>query len=290
MNEWRTRAYAKINLSLDVLGKREDGYHEVRMVMQSIDLYDHVWLQKTEESGIALTVDKPYLPTDDRNLMVRAAKLMFERFSLPGGLRMKLDKYIPVAAGMAGGSTDAAAVFRGINALYGLGLSDEALMALGVTLGADIPYCIQGKTMLSEGIGEKLTRLPDCPKCYIIAAKPAFSVSTKGVYEEIDRIGTYPHPDTEGLIEGLKRGDLLQMTSCMGNVLEYVTGSRYPVIGQIEANLRENGALKAMMSGSGPTVFGVFDDLEKAKFALRALRQAHLSGNTFLCDPIQSEN
>ena len=290
MDEWRSRAFAKINLSLDVLGKRSDGYHEVRMVMQSVSLFDNVFLKKSEEAGIRLTANKPFLPTDERNLMVRAALRMFEKYGLPGGLEMTLDKYIPVAAGMAGGSTDAAAVFRGINALYGLGLSDEELMEEGVKLGADIPYCIVGKTMLAEGIGEKLSLLPPCPKCYAVIAKPAFSASTKGVYEALDSLENDAHPDTDGLIRAMAANDLRAMASCMGNVLELVTGQAHPLIGQIEANLTENGAFKAMMSGSGPTVFGLFESLEKAKFALRALRKTHLAPSTYLCDLIEGRN
>ncbi|MBP5224347.1 MAG: 4-(cytidine 5'-diphospho)-2-C-methyl-D-erythritol kinase [Lachnospiraceae bacterium] len=287
MDEWRSRAYAKINLSLDVLGRREDGYHEIRTVMQTIGIFDNVVLRKTEEPGIVLTTDKDYLPTDGRNLMVRAAALLFEAFGLPGGLRMELSKFIPVAAGLAGGSTDAAAVLRGINELYGLGLSAGALAAEGLKLGADVPYCLSGKTMLAEGIGEKLSELKPCPDCSILVSKPRFSVSTKTVYEAFDRVDSVAHPDTDGLIAALERGDLKSMAVCMGNVLERVTGTLHPAIAEIEASMARNGALKAMMSGSGPTVFGIFDDPEKAVFARQAMRRERRCGTVYLCEPVQ---
>ena len=287
MDEWRSRAYAKINLSLDVLGRREDGYHEIRTVMQTIGLYDNVVLRKTEEPGIVLTTDKDYLPTDGRNLMVRAASQLFEAFGLPGGLRMELSKFIPVAAGLAGGSTDAAAVLRGINELYGLGLSAGELAAEGLKLGADVPYCLSGKTMLAEGIGEKLSELKPCPDCSILVSKPRFSVSTKSVYEAFDRVDSVAHPDTDGLIAALERGDLKSMAVCMGNVLERVTGTLHPAIAEIEASMARNGALKAMMSGSGPTVFGIFDDPEKAVFARQAMRRERRWGTVYLCEPVQ---
>ena len=287
MDEWRSRAYAKINLSLDVLGRREDGYHEIRTVMQTIGLYDNVVLRKTEEPGIVLTTDKDYLPTDGRNLMVRAASQLFEAFGLPGGLCMELSKFIPVAAGLAGGSTDAAAVLRGINELYGLGLSAGELAAEGLKLGADVPYCLSGKTMLAEGIGEKLSELKPCPDCSILVSKPRFSVSTKSVYEAFDRVDSVAHPDTDGLIAALERGDLKSMAVCMGNVLERVTGTLHPAIAEIEASMARNGALKAMMSGSGPTVFGIFDDPEKAVFARQAMRRERRWGTVYLCEPVQ---
>ena len=287
MDEWRSRAYAKINLSLDVLGRREDGYHEIRTVMQTIGIFDNVVLRKTEEPGIVLTTDKDYLPTDGRNLMVRAAALLFEAFGLPGGLRMELSKFIPVAAGLAGGSTDAAAVLRGINELYGLGLSAGELAAEGLKLGADVPYCLSGKTMLAEGIGEKLSELKPCPDCSILVSKPRFSVSTKTVYEAFDRVDSVAHPDTDGLIAALERGDLKSMAVCMGNVLERVTGTLHPAIAEIEASMARNGALKAMMSGSGPTVFGIFDDPEKAVFARQAMRRERRWGTVYLCEPVQ---
>ncbi len=287
MDEWRARAYAKINLSLDVLGRRQDGYHEVRMVMQSIDLYDNVVLRKTDEEGIALSADKDYLPTDERNLMVRAALQLFEKYGLQGGLQMELAKFIPVAAGLAGGSTDAAAVLRGINELYGLGLSAEELSSEGLKLGADVPYCLTGKTMLSEGIGEKLSLLPPCPDCSILVSKPRFSISTKTVYEAFDRLNEVTHPDTDGLISALGRGDLKGMAACMGNVLERVTGQLHPVIAETEACMAQNGALKAMMSGSGPTVFGIFDDPEKAAFARRTMRDSRRYGTVYLCAPVE---
>ncbi len=287
MDEWRTRAYAKINLSLDVLGKRKDGYHEVRMVMQSISLYDQIVLRKTKEEGIVLSSDKDFLPTDDKNLMVRAARQLFERYALKGGLKMELAKFIPVAAGLAGGSTDAASVLRGINALYGLGLSVRELSGEGLKVGADVPYCLYGKTMLSEGIGEKLSELSPCPSCSILVSKPRFSVSTKSVYEAFDGLETVTHPDTDSVISALERKDLKSMAASMGNVLELVTGQMHPAIKETEACMERNGALKAMMSGSGPTVFGIFDDPEKAAFACRTMREARRYGTVYLCAPVE---
>ncbi len=270
----RLKAYGKINLALDVLGKRPDGYHEVRMVMQTVGLHDRIDLYRREKSEITVGTNLFYLPSNEQNLAYKAAALLREEFAIKEGVSIKLRKYIPVAAGMAGGSSDAAAVLFGMNKMFGLGLSMKELMKRGVKLGADVPYCLLRGTALSEGIGEKLTKLPPAPQCQILIAKPGISVSTRTVYEELDALELTPqqHPDVDGVIQAIREGNLGAMTRRMGNVLELVTARRYPVITQIEEIMLQHGAAGAMMSGSGPTVFGVFDNPAKAGEAYEALR------------------
>lgn len=193
MDEIRLRAYAKVNLGLDVLRRREDGYHDVRMIMQNINLFDKLTIKKKKEAGINISTNLPYLPTDSNNLVYRAAALLINEFGIEGGVDIDLYKFIPVAAGMAGGSADAAAVLYGMNELFGLKLSIGELMKRGVRLGADIPYCLMGGTVLAEGIGEKLTRLKACPDCYFVVAKPPFPVSTKLVYDKLVIDGSTVH-------------------------------------------------------------------------------------------------
>jgi len=249
----RLRAMAKINLGLDVLRKREDGYHEVRMIMQTIQMYDLLDIRKKEEPGISLSTNLPYVPSDERNLVYKAAKLLMDEFDIKEGLSMKLTKFIPVAAGMAGGSSDAAAAFVGVNRLFRLGLSEEELMKRAVQVGADVPYCVMRGTALAEGIGEKLTRLPGLPKCYVLVGKPGINVSTKLAYENLHLDQIQSHPDIDGMISDIENQDLMEA----------------------------NGALKAMMSGSGPTVFGIFDDRSKLREATEALRNSHLAKTVF---------
>ena len=256
MDKMELKALGKINLGLDVLGKRPDGYHDVRMVMQTIYLYDQITITKRKESGIGLSTNLFYLPVNENNLAYRAAKLLMDEFEIRSGVDIFLEKHIPVAAGMAGGSSNAAAVLYGINRMFDLGLSMEELMKRGVSLGADVPYCIMRGTVLAEGIGEILTPLPPMPRCQIVVAKPPVSVSTKMVYEKIDSRRIVEHPDIDGIIEGLKEGDVTKIASCMGNVLEQVTVEEYPVIDKIKKLMNEGGAKGAMMSGSGPTVLG----------------------------------
>ena len=258
MEKMELRALGKINLGLDVLGRRENGYHDVRMVMQTVYLYDLITLKKKEEPGIELTTNLSFLPVNENNLAYRAAKLLMDEFGLPGGLLIRLEKHIPVAAGMAGGSSNAAAVLYGMNRLFSLGLTEKELMERGVTLGADVPYCILRGTVLAEGIGEILTPLPPMPRCQILLAKPPVNVSTRMVYEKLDACQIVNHPDIDGLIRGLQDQDLGKVASSMGNVLEEVTIGEYPVIDEIKRIMRESGALNAMMSGSGPTVFGIY--------------------------------
>ncbi len=265
------KAYAKINLGLDVLRRREDGYHEVKMIMQTISLYDTLTFRETE-TGIAVCTDREDLPGDEHNLVYRAAKLLTDTYGIKSGVNIELRKRIPMAAGMAGGSTDAAAVFHGMNELCGLGMTEDEMCRLAVTIGADVPYCIQGGTALSEGIGEILTKLPDIPDCFLLIAKPDIDVSTKYVYEKL-HANTLPyHPDIDGMRTAIEQGTLSGITERMENVLETVTVEKYPVIREIKDFMMENGAMNALMSGSGPTVFGVFDTKEKADAAYRLLK------------------
>lgn len=282
MDKMELKALGKINLGLDVLGKRPDGYHDVRMVMQTIYLYDQITITKRKESGIGLSTNLFYLPVNENNLAYRAAKLLMDEFEIRSGVDIFLEKHIPVAAGMAGGSSNAAAVLYGINRMFDLGLSMEELMKRGVSLGADVPYCIMRGTVLAEGIGEILTPLPPMPRCQIVVAKPPVSVSTKMVYEKIDSRRIVEHPDIDGITEGLKEGDVTKIASRMGNVLEQVTEEEYPVIDKIKKLMNEDGAKGAMMSGSGPTVFGIFTEKSLAKKAALKIREAGLAKQVYV--------
>ena len=287
MDKIQLKALAKINLGLDVLRRREDGYHEVKMIMQTIGLHDDLEIRKTKTPGIQVKTNLYYLPTNENNLVYKAAKLLMDEFQIQDGVSIQLKKRIPVAAGMAGGSSDGAAVLWGINQMYGLGLSMQALMERGVRLGADVPYCIQRGTALAEGIGEKLSVLPPMPKCTILIAKPGISVSTKFVYENLHANDLKPeqHPDVDSMIEAMRQKDLGLLCSRMGNVLETVTIPAYPVIDEIKKTMMDNGALGSMMSGSGPTVFGIFDSPAAAKQAMKAVRAAKLAKQICLTTP-----
>ncbi len=283
MNQLELKALAKINLGLDVLGKRENGYHDVRMIMQSIYLYDTIRIEKTEaDEGISLCSNLSYLPSDGSNIAYKAAELLKEEFGIREGVRITLDKHIPVAAGLAGGSSNAAAVLFGMNRMFRLGLSQKELMERGVKLGADVPYCIMRGTVLAEGIGEELTRLPAMPKCTVLIAKPPVSVSTKTVYEALDAKEIPKHPDIDGIIKGLEEGDLRQIARSMGNVLEDVTIPMHPVIAQIKQEMLEAGAIGAMMSGSGPTVFGLFENRAAARTAQKNIREKSLARQVYV--------
>lgn len=282
MDKLELKALAKINLGLDVLGRRENGYHDVKMVMQTIHLYDEVILEKTKEPGIHLETNLSYLPIDENNIAYKAAKMLQEEFEIPEGIRIQLKKYIPVAAGMAGGSTNAAAVLFGMNRMYHLGLTEQQLKDRGVKLGADVPYCIMRGTVLAEGIGEILTPLPPMPRCYVLIAKPGISVSTKTVYEKFDALQDVDHPDIDRLMLGLEQGDLEKVASSMGNVLEGVTIGLYPVIEKIKQVMKQEGALNAMMSGSGPTVFGIFEERKTAKRAYNMIKEKKLARQIYV--------
>lgn len=282
MNQLRLKALAKINIGLDVVKKREDGYHEVRMIMQTINLYDQIEIKKVRKPGIQVKTNLYYLPVNEKNLVYKAAKLLCDEFSIKQGVSIDLKKHIPVAAGMAGGSSDAASVLFGMNRMFNLELSKQDLMDRGVKIGADVPYCILRGTALAEGIGEELSVLPPMPKCYILIAKPGISVSTKFVYENLNLAETKNHPDIDKIIKEITMGDLKGVAENMGNILETVTIPAYPVIDEIKYKLIQNGALGAMMSGSGPTVFGIFNDLSLAKRAYHEMRHSKLAKQVYL--------
>ncbi len=282
MKNISVKALAKINMGLDVVRRREDGYHEVRMVMQTIHLFDRLELTKTNSGAITLTTNLPFLPANENNLAYKAAKLLKDEFRIRDGIDVKLHKHIPVAAGLAGGSTDGAAVLYGLNHLFGLGLSRQELMDRGVNLGADVPYCVMRGTALAEGIGEKITPLPPMVKCPVLIAKPQISVSTRFVYENLKLNAETKHPDIDRLIEDIRDKNLGAIAADMGNVLETVTIPNYPVIADIKRHMTEHGAGGAMMSGSGPTVFGLFDDEETAAQACQAMRESGLAKQVYL--------
>ena len=282
MKEISVKALAKINLGLDVVRRREDGYHEVRMVMQTIHLFDRLQIAKTNSGDITMKTNLSFLPTNENNLVYKAAKLLKDEFGIKDGIDVKLHKHIPVAAGMAGGSTDAAAVLYGVNRIFDLGLSREDLMERGVKIGADVPYCIMRGTALAEGIGEKLTALPPMVKCPVLIAKPQISVSTKFVYENLKLNEQTIHPDIDRLVADIEAKNLRAIASDMGNVLESVTIPHYPIISQIKEHMMEHGALNSMMSGSGPTVFGLFDNEDTAVAAYEAMKESGLAKQVYL--------
>lgn len=282
MEQITKKAYAKINLGLDVLRRRQDGYHEVKMIMQTVDLCDTLHFCKAERPGVLLRTDHKELSTGDDNLICKAAKKLLEVAGIEQGVEITLQKRIPIAAGMAGGSTDAAAAISGLNELFALGYPIEKLQEIGVTLGADIPYCLMGGTALSEGIGEILTKLPPPPPCALVVAKPDISVSTKFVYENLHADTLTKHPDIDGMIEAIRLGSLSGITERLGNVLETVTIKAYPVIKTIKDQMRKTGAENALMSGSGPTVFGIFTGKEKAEEAALHIREQMLAREVFV--------
>ena len=283
MNEYRIKAYAKINLGLDVIGRLENGYHEVKMVMQTVGIYDVLDFQRTE-GGIVITTDSGELPTGEDNLIYKAAKLMIEKYGIKEGVKIHLEKHIPIAAGMAGGSTDAAATLKGMNRLFDLGCMLKDLMELGVQIGADVPYCVMGGTALAEGIGEKLTPLAPAPDCYVLVAKPDINVSTKYVYEHLDAQEIVKHPDIDGMVEAIAEESLQGILDRMENVLETVTVSAYPVIRTIKERMKELGAINSLMSGSGPTVFGIFVEKDMARRAYDKLEEEQLAKQIFLTE------
>lgn len=288
MDEITLKALAKINIGLDVTGRREDGYHLVRMIMQTIHIYDLVTVSKHREAGITMTSNASFLPVNEDNLCVKAAKLLADEFQIEEGVKIHLNKRIPVAAGLAGGSSDAAAVLFGMNRMFELGLSKRQLMERGVKIGADVPYCLMRGTALAEGIGEKLRRLPPMMRCPVLIAKPPISVSTKYVYEQFDALKNPVHPDIDAMIADITAGDLQALGSHMGNILEGVTVEKYPVIQQIKDVMKENGAVVSMMSGSGPTVFGFFEEeetMQRAKKALQDLKPANKVQCTTIFQP-----
>lgn len=270
MNNILLKANAKINLSLDVLGKRDDGYHEVKMIMQSINLHDDVYIEITDDytdDGIYISCNKPWIPTGSGNIAYKAAKLIKKKYEIKKGIKIKIIKNIPVSAGLAGGSTDAAAVIKGINKLFSLNLDNKEMMELGKTIGADVPFCITGGTVLSEGIGEVLTPVRSFRNVNIVLVKPKVSVSTAWVYKNLDLNNISERPDIPLILDAIEKEDIGCVAKNMKNVLEAVTAKKHQVIEEIKEKLINFGALGSMMSGSGPTVFGIFENKEKARLA-----------------------
>ena len=286
MDQITRKAYAKINLGLDVIRRRPDGYHEVKMIMQTVGICDILTFRKSgrQDGAVTLFLDKKELPCGKENLVYRAAELLTRTHGLRDGVEITLEKRIPIAAGMAGGSTDAAAVFHGMNELFGLSMSLQEMKDLGVGIGADVPYCIQGGTALSEGIGEILTALPSPPAAYLLIAKPDISVSTKFVYENLHADTLKSHPDIDGMVQALERGSLEGIVSRMENVLETVTVREYPVIHMLKDIMRREGALNALMSGSGPTVFGVYKTREAAEASRPAVEKSGMAKEIFVTE------
>lgn len=250
------KAPAKINLSLDVLHKREDGYHEVEMIMTTIDLADRLELTLLEQDKIKIISHNRFVPDDQRNLAYQAALLLKERFHIKKGVSMIIEKSIPVAAGLAGGSSDAAAVLRGLNKLWNLGLTIDELAKIGSEIGSDVSFCVYGGTALATGRGEIITELPAAPTCWVILAKPFIGVSTADVYRRLDLNGV-KHPNTQGMVQAIETGDYEKVCSLLGNVLEEVTFPLHPEVAQIKEQMKRFGADAVLMSGSGPTVFGL---------------------------------
>lgn len=281
MAELIAKAYAKINLGLDITGLRDDGYHLVRMVMQTVGLSDGLVFTRTGDGRITIDSDTDLGKTSD-NLIYKAIDLLRKEEGIKGGMHVKLTKRIPVAAGLAGGSSDCAASLKAVNELYGLGLSPEKLAEYGVRLGADVPYCLMGGTALSEGIGEILTPLPAAPRAYVLLVKPPVGISTKEAYAAYDREERHEHPDIDGLIRAIKAGNLPAMCALMGNVLEPVSIAIHPEIADIKAKMKALGAAGSMMSGSGPTVFGLFEEEETAKRAYEIFTETRAGNEVIL--------
>lgn len=263
---------AKINLSLDITGRRENGYHELATIMQNVELADTVRLEKSDR--IEITSNLFYLPTDQKNIAYKMAEHFFRETGVKGGVKITLRKKIPVAAGMAGGSSNGAAVLKGLNKLYETGLTLEEMQAMSLKIGSDIPFCLLGGTALVTGIGEITERLPPMPACRIVLCKPPFGISTEAAYRAYDSHAAFTHPDTAGMVKALEEGDLLGIASKMRNVLEDVVTAPEE-IAEIEKVMRSHGALGARMSGSGPTVFGIFAEREKAEECRRALYKVY---------------
>ena len=270
----KIKAYGKVNISLDVVGKREDGYHLLSMIMQNIDLYDEIEVEK-QECGIILECNKSYVPVDNRNLAYKAAEIFKERYDIVDGVKINIEKNIPVSAGLAGGSTDAAAVLKVMNKLFNVNATEEELMELGLKLGADIPYCIHGGTALCEGIGEIITPIKPFRDKIVVLVKPAFGVSTKEVYKNFNLEKVKQHPKTAEIINAIENYDFNFVASNMKNLLENVTLRKHKILIKIKEEMNACGAINSMMSGSGPTVFAFFDDMLKAQRCYEKMKENH---------------
>lgn len=268
----KMKAYAKVNLSLDITGKRSNGYHEVEMIMQQITLYDEVTISK-KEKGITISTDCVFVPSNHKNIAYKIAEDVMNRYKITSGIHIDIKKIIPVAAGLAGGSADAAAVIEGLNDLFELQMTKEEMQAIAVKHGADIPFCIEGGAAVARGIGEDLEVIPSLKKTWLVLCKPSIGVSTKEVYGQLQLDAIKRHPDTPALIEAMTRNDYRFIAKEMYNVLEEVTSRNYPVIHTIEKKMREYGAMGTMMSGSGPTVFGIFKNYKSALNAKKNLKR-----------------
>ena len=282
MEKIELKAYGKINLGLDVIRKRPDGYHDLDMIMQMVDVYDDIVITKNKTGKIEVKTDTAVLSNGKDNLAYMAAKMLMDEFKIKDGVNIYINKRIPIAGGMAGGSSDCATTLMGINQLFELGLSKEELMERGVKLGADVPYCVLGGTAIARGIGEVLTPLAAPADCHVIIAKPPVSVSTAYVYGHIKPLEITKRPDIEAMAQSIKDGDLKKMASLIYNVMEDVTVGEYPIISEIKQVMLDNGALNSIMSGSGPTVFGLFDDKEKAQQCVKTLEEKGLTQQLYL--------
>ena len=284
---------AKINLALDVVGKRADGYHTLETIFQTVSLYDTITVtlfpHRTGEQAIRILCNIPWIPKDERNIAWKAVDLFLKKTGCPVGFDIYLQKYIPSQAGLGGGSSDAAAVLYACNQLTGAGLSHAELCEMGLQLGADVPYCLMRRTALSEGIGEILTPVAPLPDCPILIAKPSISVSTRYVYEHLKLNEETLHPDVDGIVSALKAKELYGVTDRLGNVLETVTIPEHPVIADIKQQMMQSGAVNALMSGSGPTVFGIFDDEDKAKKAFEDMKASGLARQIYLTRPFNQK-
>lgn len=265
------KAPAKINLGLDTICKRPDGYHELAMIMASVDLCDHLTLTEIPEDKIIIQTNKAFLPIDKKNHVHQVVRSVKETYGITTGLKINIDKKIPIAAGLGGGSTDAAAALRGVNRLWRLGLSLEELAQIGLIAGSDVPYCVYGGTALATGIGEIITPLPDLPACWVVLVKPAISVSTPKVFQEL-AVETVSHPNIAALKEAIEKGSYQEMVQHLGNSLEEVTGGKYPVVKKVKDKMQKFGCDGVLMSGSGPTVIGLCQKYSRAKRVCNALK------------------
>ncbi|GAA0116811.1 4-(cytidine 5'-diphospho)-2-C-methyl-D-erythritol kinase [Clostridium senegalense] len=270
----KVKAYGKINIALDVVGKREDGYHLLKMIMQTVDIYDELEFEKCDKN-ITINCNKKYLPVDENNLVYKAIKLFMEKYNISSGVKVNIVKNIPVAAGMAGGSADAAATLKAMRNMFKKDVTDGELMELGLKIGADVPYCIVGGTALCEGVGEVVTKLKPFKNKILVVVKPNFGVSTKDVYKALEINKIHKHPETEKLITAMKQENIKYVSKNMRNVLENVTIKKHLLIKQLKEEMMKNGALGSMMSGSGPTVFGFFEDMLKAQDCYDKLKEKY---------------
>lgn len=275
MKSVEKKAYAKINLSLDVVRRREDGYHDLEMIMQQIGICDIIRVEETEGSEIEISADGGNIPTDSDNIVYKISYTLKERFNIGKGVRIHIEKNIPVAAGLAGGSTDAAAVMMILNEIWNLDMDKDEMTDIAKNIGADIPFFFYGKTALAEGIGEKITPLSDFSGRKILLVNPGVPVNTGHVYKNLKLDENLKRPDNKELIEFIENGETQKLAENMANVLESVTIAEHPVIDEIKKEMMDCGALGSMMSGSGPTVFGIFDKDSTIETAYERMKEKY---------------